>query len=115
MTWHFITMAGMYIFAGLMHFIKPKAYIKVMPDYFKHKAFLVYLSGVAEIILGIALFFQETKDFAIYGIVLMLLIFLTVHINMLKGKREAIGIPKIILILRLPLQFLLIWWALYYL
>ena len=115
MTWHFITMAGMYIFAGLMHFIKPKAYIKVMPNYFKHKSFLVYLSGVAEIVIGIALFFEPIKDFAIYGIVLMLLVFLTVHINMLKGKREAMGIPKIILILRLPLQFLLIWWALYYL
>ena len=115
MTWHFITMAGMYIFAGLMHFIKPKAYIKVMPNYFKHKAFLVYLSGVAEIVLGIALFFELIKDFAIYGIVLLLLIFLTVHINMLKGEREAMGIPKIILILRIPLQFLLIWWALYYL
>jgi len=105
----------MYIFAGLMHFVKPKAYIKVMPDYFKHKTFLVYLSGVAEIVLGIALFFEPTKDFAIYGIVLMLVVFLTVHINMLKGKREAMGIPKIILILRIPLQFLLIWWALYYL
>ena len=115
MTWHFITLASMYIFAGLMHFVKPKAYIKVMPDYFKHKALLVYLSGVAEIVLGIALFFEPTKDFAIYGIVLMLVVFLTVHINMLKGKREAMGIPKIILILRIPLQFLLIWWALYYL
>lgn len=115
MTWHFILMAAMYIFAGIMHFIKPKAYIKVMPNYFKHKATLVYLSGVAEIVLGAALFFETLKDFAIYGIVLMLVIFFTVHINMLKGKREAMGIPKIILILRIPLQFLLIWWALYYL
>lgn len=115
MTWHYITMAAMYIFAGAMHFIKPKAYIKVMPDYFKQKATLVYLSGVAEIICGAALFYKPLKDYAIYGIVLMLLIFFTVHINMLKGKREAMGIPKIILILRIPLQFLLIWWALYYL
>ncbi len=115
MTWHFILMAVMYVFAGLMHFIKPKAYVKVMPDYFKHKATLVYLSGVAEIVLGAALFSEKLKDFAIYGIVLMLIIFLTVHINMLKGKRESMGIPKIILIFRLPLQFLLIWWAIYYL
>jgi len=115
MTWHFIVMAVMYIFAGLMHFIKPKAYIKVIPDYFKHKALLVKLSGIAEIVLGAALFFETLKDFAIYGIVAMLIIFFTVHINMLKGKREAMGIPKIILILRIPLQFLLIWWALYYL
>lgn len=115
MTWHFILMAVMYIFTGLMHFIKPKMYIKVMPDYFKHKAFLVYASGVAEIICGAALFYALLKDYAIYGIVALLIIFLTVHINMLKGKKEAQGIPKIILILRLLLQFLLIWWAVYYL
>jgi uncharacterized membrane protein len=95
--------------------VAPKAYIKVMPNYFKHKAFLVYASGVAEIICGVALFYEPLKDIAIYGIVAMLVIFLAVHINMLKGEKEAHGIPKIILILRLPLQFLLIWWALYYL
>jgi uncharacterized membrane protein len=115
LTWHFILMAVMYIFAGLMHFVKPKAYIKIMPNYFNHKAFLVYASGVAEMFCGIALFYEPLKNYAIYGIVAMLIIFLTVHINMLKGKKEALGIPKIILILRLPLQFLLIWWAIYYL
>jgi uncharacterized membrane protein len=115
MTWHFTLMAVMYIFAGLMHFIKPKPYIKVMPEYFKHKEFLVYASGVAEIVCGAALFYEPLKDYAIYGIVAMLIIFFTVHINMLKGKKEGRGIPKIILIVRLPLQFLLIWWAVYYL
>ena len=115
MQWHFILMAVMYIFAGTMHFIKPKAYIKIMPDYFKHKSLLVYLSGVAEIVCGAGLLYEPLKNYAIYGIVAMLVIFLTVHINMLKGKREGLGIPKFILILRLPLQFLLIWWAVYYL
>jgi len=114
-SWHYILMAIMYIFAGIMHFITSGSYVKIMPDYFKHKLFLVYLSGVAEVLLGMALFFTPIKDFAIYGIVLMLLIFLLVHIDMLKGKKKGRGIPKIILILRLPLQFLLIWWALYYL
>ncbi len=114
MTWHFILMAVMYIFAGVMHFIAPKSYIKIMPDYFKHQAFLVYLSGVVEIVLGIGLFFEDTKVISIYAIVLMLAVFLIVHINMLKGEKEAHGVPRIILILRLPLQFVLIWWALYY-
>ena len=115
MTWDYILMACIYIFAGIMHFVAPKVYIKIMPDYFKHKLFFVYLSGIAEIACGAALFFETLKSYAIYGIVAMLLIFLLVHINMLKGKKEGRGIPKIILILRLPLQFLLIWWAIYYL
>lgn len=115
MSWHFILMAAMYMFAGVMHFITPKSYVKIMPDYFKHQTFLVYLSGVAEIVLGAGLFFEVTKAISIYGIVLMLAVFLIVHINMLKGKKEALGIPRIVLILRLPLQFLLMWWAVYYL
>ena len=113
--WHFILMAVMYITAGIFHFIKPKSYLRIMPRYLPaHKA-LVYLSGLAEIILGVSLFFTETKDLAIYGIILMLLIFLLVHFYMLSSKKAGAGIPVWMLLLRLPLQFVLIWWAYFYL
>jgi len=108
-------MAVMYITAGIFHFIKPKAYLRIMPRYLPaHKA-LVYLSGLAEITLGVALFFPETKVLAIYGIIMMLLIFLLVHFYMLSSKKAAAGIPVWMLLLRLPLQFVLIWWAYFYL
>lgn len=112
--WGLIGMAIMYIFAGIMHFIKPKAYLRVMPRFLPaHKA-LVFWSGVAEILLGIALFFEETRNLAIIGVVLMLVVFLLVHFNMLSGEKEAAGVPRWILILRIPIQFVLIWWAFYY-
>lgn len=107
-------MAFMYVVAGVMHFIKPKAYLRVMPRFLPaHKA-LVFWSGVAEIILGLGLIFESTRNLAIVGIVLMLLVFFLVHFNMLRGEKEAAGVPKWILILRIPIQFVLIWWALYY-
>lgn len=112
--WGLNSMAIMYIFAGIMHFIKPKAYLRVMPRFLPAHKMLVFLSGIAEIILGAALFFEEVRNLAIIGIVLMLLVFLLVHFNMLRGEKEAAGIPKWILILRIPIQFVLIWWALYY-
>ncbi|NKI33461.1 DoxX family protein [Croceivirga thetidis] len=113
--WHLYLMAGMYVFAGIMHFIKPKAYLRIMPNYLpKHKA-LVFWSGVAEIVLGIGLCFTQTKDWAIYGIIAMLLIFLLVHFYMMKGEKESAGIPKWILLLRIPLQFGLMYWAYWYL
>lgn len=108
-------MAAMYIFAGLMHFIKPKAYLRVMPRYLPNHQALVFWSGLAEVILGIALFFPATKNLACYGIVLMLLVFLLVHFYMLSGEKAAAGIPKWILILRIPLQFGLMYWAYFYL
>jgi len=113
--WHFILMAVMYIIAGIFHFIKPKAYLRIMPRYLPSHIALVYLSGLAEIVLGVSLFFPETKNLAIYGIILMLLIFLLVHFYMLSSKKAGAGIPNWMLALRLPLQFVLIWWAYFYL
>ncbi|PSG86282.1 DoxX family protein [Aurantibacter aestuarii] len=113
--WHLYLMAAMYIFAGIMHFIKPKAYLRIMPKYLPNPKSLVFFSGVAEILLGFALIIPVLKTLAIYGVILMLTIFLLVHFYMLSGKKAAAGIPKWILILRIPLQFGLMYWAYWYL
>jgi len=108
-------MAALYIFAGIMHFIKPKVYLRIMPKYLPNHKSLVALSGVAEIALGIGLCFPATKNIAIYGIIAMLVVFLSVHFYMLSGEKAAAGIPKWILLLRIPLQFGLMYWAYAYL
>ncbi|SDR65779.1 MauE/DoxX family redox-associated membrane protein [Gramella sp. MAR_2010_147] len=113
--WHLYVMAIMYIIAGIFHFIKPKMYMRIMPRYLPAHKMLVYLSGIAEIILGVCLCFPETKDLAVYGIILMLFIFLLVHFYMLSSQKAAAGIPRWLLIVRLPLQLLLIYWAWFYL
>ena len=105
----------MYILAGIMHFIKPKVYLRIMPRYLPYHKILVVLSGIAEILLGISLLIVPLKDLAIYGIITMLGIFLTVHIYMLSDKKASAGIPAWILILRIPLQFGLMYWAYSYL
>ncbi|MGB1308228.1 MAG: DoxX family protein [Oceanihabitans sp.] len=113
--WHLYLMALIYIFAGIMHFIKPKVYLKIMPNYLPKHKFLVALSGVFEIALGISICIASLKTIAIYGIIAMLLVFLLVHFYMLTNKKASVGLPKSILILRIPLQFVLIYWAYYYL
>jgi len=114
-SWHFLLMSIMYILAGIMHFIKPKAYLRIMPRYLPFHRLLVVFSGIAEIILGISLLIGPLKDLAIYGIILMLAIFLSVHFYMLSEKKASAGIPAWILILRIPLQFGLMYWAYSYL
>lgn len=113
--WHLYLMAAIYVFAGFMHFIKPKMYMRIMPRYLPNHKLLVLLSGIAEIILGIALCIPVLKTTAIYGIIAMLVVFLLVHFYMLSGEKASAGIPKWILILRIPLQFVLMYWALSYL
>lgn len=113
--WHLYLMATIYIFAGIMHFIKPKVYLRIMPRYLPNPKLLVSLSGVAEIMLGIGLCFPATKNLAISGIIAMLLVFLLVHFYMLSGKKAGAGIPQWVLLLRIPLQFGLMYWAYWYL
>ena len=113
--WHLYLMAAIYVFAGTLHFIKPKIYLRIMPRYLPFPKSLVFLSGLAEIVLGIGLCFKETKNFAIYMIILMLTVFLLVHFYMLSSDKAAAGFPKWALLLRLPLQFVLMFWAYAYL
>jgi uncharacterized membrane protein len=114
-SWHFYVMPAMYIVAGIMHFIKPEQYLRIMPRYLPNHKLLVYLSGIAEIGLGIAICIPQLKVVAVYGIIAMLFVFLLVHFYMLSGEKESAGIPKWILILRIPLQFGLMYWAWWYL
>ncbi|MGB5554726.1 MAG: hypothetical protein WBM83_08730, partial [Flavobacteriaceae bacterium] len=112
--WHLYLMAAFYIFAGTMHFVKPKIYLRIMPRYLPRHKLLVALSGMVEITLGLGLCFSATKNLAIFSIIGMLAIFLLVHFYMLSSKKAAAGLPKWVLILRIPLQFVLRSWAFWY-
>ena len=113
--WHLYLMAAIYVFAGIMHFIKPKTYLRIMPRYLPNPKLLVSLSGIAEILLGVSLCFSATKNIAIYGIIAMLIVFLLVHFYMLSSKKAGAGMPQWLLIFRIPLQLGLMYWAYWYL
>ncbi len=109
--WHLYLMAGLYILAGIMHFIRPGIYLRIMPRYLPYHRALVLWSGVAEVILGLALCVPLLMNWAIYGIIAMLIIFLLVHFYMLSSEKAAAGIPRWVLLLRIPVQFGLMYWA----
>jgi len=113
--WHLYLMALIYVIAGLMHFIHPKMYLRILPGYLPGHKLLVIISGFAEIILGIAICFSATKNIAIYFIIAMLTFFLPAHFHMLFNKKAGMGISKWILVARIPLQFVLMFWAFWYL
>ncbi|MEH6535645.1 MAG: hypothetical protein V7719_04585 [Psychroserpens sp.] len=86
-----------------------------MPGYVQNHKKLVFLSGIAEIVLDIGLCIPMLKAISIYGIIVMLVAFLLVHFYMLSGEKVSAGIPKWILLLRIPIQFGLMYWVWYYL
>ncbi|MEM9142369.1 MAG: hypothetical protein AAGA86_05230 [Bacteroidota bacterium] len=113
--WHLYLMAALYVLAGNFHLFIPGAYVRIMPKSLPNPKLLVLLSGWAEILLGIALCFPATKNTAIYGILLMLVVYMPIHFHMLSNKEAAAGIPQWLLVLRIPLQLGLAYWAYRYL
>lgn len=107
-------MALLYIAAGINHFVHPVMYLQIMPPYMPaHKA-LVLLSGVIEIALGALLFVKQTRRAAAWGIVLLLMAVFPANVQMFLNFLAENNPLLWAAILRLPLQGLLIWWALQY-
>ena len=50
-----------FIFAGVMHFLIPRIYESIVPDYLPAHRKLVYASGVAEIAGGVGLLHPRTR------------------------------------------------------
>lgn len=105
-------MAAIYILAGINHFRAPEFYLRMMPPYIPNHELMILLSGVAEVLLGVLLLFGRTRKLASLGIIAMLIVFFTVHIYMLQERHTVFAdIPEAILWIRIPLQFVLIYWA----
>jgi uncharacterized membrane protein len=85
-----------------------------MPPYIPAHSSMVLLSGIAEMILGFMIMNKNTQEAAAWGIIIMLLLFIPIHIYMLQNEKAAMKLPKWVLILRFPLQFGFMYWAYLY-
>jgi uncharacterized membrane protein len=52
---------ALFALAGANHFIHTEFYVSIMPPYLPWHTALVYLSGAAEMILGVMLFFRRAE------------------------------------------------------
>lgn len=112
--WHLYLMVILYILAGLNHFRNPGMYIKIIPPIFKNPKVINILSGTAEIVLGILLTLSFSTHIAAWGIIALLIAIFPANLYMYQNKKASFGLPKWILFIRLPLQFVLIFWAYQY-
>ena len=73
-------MAGFFIFAGINHFVNPEFYLPLIPPYIPYPDAVNLISGAAEVILGLGLFFQKTRRLSAIGIIILMLLFIPSHI-----------------------------------
>lgn len=104
-------LAAGFVLAGANHFFSAEFYLRMMPPVLPAPLFLVYLSGVFEITLGILLFIQNFSRFAAWGIILLLIAVFPANIFMARHTGLFPEFSPAILYLRLPFQLILIAWA----
>jgi uncharacterized membrane protein len=102
-----------YVAAGINHFRIPAFYIGIIPGYLPYPKILNTLAGISEIACGLMLIFVRTRVIAAWGIVVLLILFLPVHIAMLSGDTYigAVPVKPVWAWVRVFVQPVLIAWA----
>ena len=100
-----------FIYFGIDHFINPEFYLSIMPPAFPLHAEAVYISGFFEILGGISVLIAPLRKIAGWGLVALLICVYPANIYMAITPEAFPEISIGLLYLRLPLQFLFIYWA----
>lgn len=103
--------AGLFVLAGIWHFVKTDIYVSIMPDWLPWHKELVLISGALEALGGFGLLFPATRKYAAYGLIALLIAVFPANLNMAMHNERFSQIPAIVLWLRLPLQIVFILWT----
>ena len=108
-----LLLAAFFVFAGVMHFAATEFFVAIVPHWLPAPLALVYVSGIAEIVGGLAVLLPAARSLAGWWLVALLLAVFPANLQMaLEAERwVANGTPRWALYARLPIQFLLIAWA----
>jgi uncharacterized membrane protein len=94
-----------------MHFLKPRIFLGIMPKFLPFPLQLVYISGACELLFAILLAIPATRYWGAWLIILLLVAVFPANIQMAISFYRQQNPYLWLALLRLPLQFVLIWWA----
>ena len=112
-------MGPLYVVAGILHFVVPGPYVQIIPPFLPVPLALVYLSGGAEIAVGVGVVVPRTRRYAAWATIALLVAIFPANAYMATSMVVVEGIgggdpSPLIRWGRLPLQGVLILWAYWY-
>ena len=113
-------MGPLYVVAGVLHFLLPEWYVQIVPPVLPAPLLLVYLSGIAEVAVGVGVLVPRTRRYAAWALVGLLIaifpanIYMATHGVVIDGAPGGGDPSAVVRWARLPLQAVLILWALWY-
>jgi uncharacterized membrane protein len=107
-------LATFFVLAGINHFRDTDFYMRIMPPYLPWQLFLVYLSGVFEIALGVLVITTRYRRVAAWGLIALLIGVFPANLHMAFNPELYPEFSRTALWLRLPLQAVFVTWAFLY-
>ncbi|MEO7712289.1 MAG: DoxX family membrane protein [Gemmatimonadaceae bacterium] len=106
-------LAAIFIGAGILHLLRPGMFVTMVPPWLPAPALLVMLSGVFEVMGGVGILVPLTRVVAGWGLIALLVAVLPANVHMLVQARAAGAslLWQLALLIRVPLQLVLIWWV----
>ncbi|MGZ3418471.1 MAG: DoxX family protein [Polyangiales bacterium] len=103
------------IWIGVMHFVKPAGFVKIVPKFLPSPLVLVLISGFFEVLGGVGLLIPRVRKWASYGLVALYVSVFPANVNMAIHHIDLDGrvMPDWALWLRLPFQLVFIGLALW--
>lgn len=81
--------SGVFVSAGIGHFLKPDFFEAVVPDWFPNKTFANQASGAAEVALGLGLLVPQTRKAAGWGLLGLTAAVFPANIDMAVNKVDV--------------------------
>lgn len=109
-----VLLAAAFVGAGVLHFVRPRVFMAIVPPALPWPRALVLISGAAEILGGLGLLLEPVRPWAGWGLVALLVAVFPANVYMAREhERFARVAPRWALLARLPLQAVLIAWTLW--
>jgi uncharacterized membrane protein len=108
--WKFVALAFIFLWfllGGIAHFVATNVEMRVVPPYIPWPRTAVLVSGACELLGAAGLLWRPTRRAAAVGLFALTLAVTPVHIYMLQ-RPELFDVPYWALVLRLPLQAVLL-------
>ena len=96
---------------GLLHFVQPAPFVRIMPAWLPAPLLLVYVSGVFEILGGVGLLIPATRKAAAWGLIALYIAVFPANVSQALRKIPYGKAPLWLTWARLPLQAGFIAWA----